>query len=435
MAVAAFALAAVPAFGQAKGGPATGTTGAGSVGGGSTGGIGTAPGSIPGRTPTITTPTNPTNPQNPQNPNAGIPQPIFVSGRVAMEDGGALPEPAVIQTACYGMTHSEGYTDSKGNFALELGANRNVVPDASEYDPSATAPPGMYGGAGAGQLGMGSGMGLGSMGSGSRMGNGMGGAQRYMGCELQAKLAGYRSQTVALTGRQPMDDPNVGTILLHRLGGKEEGQTVSMVSLAAPKDAKKAYEKGMDALRKRKFADAQKNFEKAVEAYPDYAAVWYQLGQLRAAANQADIARASFQKAIQADPKFVPPYISMSLLDVQAKRWQDVADVTDKAVRLDPFDYPQAYLFNSVANYNLRNLPAAEKSALQAERLDTRKQFPTVQHLLGLILADRKDWEGAAQHFKDYLKMAPAASDAETVRSQLAQVEKIQQQLASTRDK
>ena len=89
---------------------------------------------------------------------------------------------------------------------------------------------------------------------------------------------------------------------------------------------------------------------------------------------------------------------------------------------------------NSVANFNLRNLEAAEKSALQAERLDTRNQFPKVRHLLGLIMADRKDWAGAAQRFAEYLKLAPQAADADAVRRQLAQVRKIQEQLASAKD-
>ena len=137
---------------------------------------------------------------------------------------------------------------------------------------------------------------------------------------------------------------------------------------------------------------------------------------------------------MKADPKFVLPYLSLSLLEMQAKRWQKLADVTETTVKLDPFDYPQAYFFNSVANFNLRNLEAAEKSALQAERLDTRHQFPKVNHLLGLIMADRKDWGGAAQRFKEYLKWAPKATDADAVRAQLAQVEKIQAQVASAKD-
>jgi hypothetical protein len=87
-----------------------------------------------------------------------------------------------------------------------------------------------------------------------------------------------------------------------------------------------------------------------------------------------------------------------------------------------------------VANFNLRNLEAAEKSALEAERLDTRHQFPKVSHLLGLISAERKDWPAAARRFKDYLRLAPTASDADAVRNQLSQVEKIQEQTAAAKE-
>ena len=35
-----------------------------------------------------------------------------------------------------------------------------------------------------------------------------------------------------------------------------------------------------EALRKSKIADAQKNLEKAVELYPQYASAWYELGRI-----------------------------------------------------------------------------------------------------------------------------------------------------------
>src|SRR5438270_878992 len=72
--------------------------------------------------------------------------------------------------------------------------------------------------------------------------------QRLLDCELRARLAGYRSQSLSLANHRPMDPPDVGTILLHRMGASE-GTTVSMASLAAPKDAKKAFDKGMEALK------------------------------------------------------------------------------------------------------------------------------------------------------------------------------------------
>jgi tetratricopeptide (TPR) repeat protein len=272
-----------------------------------------------------------------------------------------------------------------------------------------------------------------SGGAGGASGGGMDPERRYMACDLQARLVGYRSQQVSLSGRRPMDDPNVGVILLHRMGSSEEGQTVSMVSLAAPKDAKRAYEKGLDAIKRKKWAEAQQSFEKAVEAYPRYATAWFELGLLQMGESKPDMARSYFERALECDAKFVKPYLQLAVLDMNEKRWQDAADVTEKTIKLDPFSYPQAHFFNAVANFNLHNLEEAEKSGLDTERLDTRHLFPKVYHLLGLIQAKRQDYEGAAQRFKLYLKYDPKAEDAATVRSQIEAMEKVTAQ-AKDRD-
>src|SRR5690242_16169502 len=104
-AVAAFSLGVLvfPAFSQSKGGSGTSTP----TGTGTTGTPTTAPTTVTRPTTTNTTPTTP-------QPTVNIPQPIFISGRVTMEDGTAPPETAVIQTVCNGVPHSEGYTDAKG---------------------------------------------------------------------------------------------------------------------------------------------------------------------------------------------------------------------------------------------------------------------------------------------------------------------------------
>jgi tetratricopeptide (TPR) repeat protein len=402
--------------GQGTGGttapPTTGT-------GGSTGNIGGG-GATTGRTPLPSSTTTSTSPTTTPS-TANIPQPIFVSGRVMVEDGTPPPEPAVIETVCNSSAHAEGYTDSKGYFSIELGSRNSVIQDASEFSSRSSL----------------NSMGMGGSGNGATSGA-MGGSsaqeRKYMGCDLQAKLGGYRSQTVSLAGRRSMDNPDVGTILLHRNGPAEEGKTISAVSLAAPKDAKKAYDKGLEAIKKRKFEDAQINLEKAVEAYPRYAAAWYELGLLQVGQGKVDMARSYFDKALECDPKFVQPLLQISILELQASKWRSLADVTDRLVKLDPFDYPQAFFFNSVANYNLRNFEAAEKSAVAAERLDTRHTMPKVSHILGMLLAMRKDYAGAAEHFKAYLKFAPAGEDAAKVRSQLAEVEKITAASAATKE-
>ena len=68
-----------------------------------------------------------------------------------------------------------------------------------------------------------------------------------------------------------------------------------------------------------------------------------------------------------------------------------------------------------MANYNLRNLEAAEKSAREAQKLDTQHRIPKIDHLLGVILAQRRDYTGAAVQMKSYLKFAPGATDDESL--------------------
>jgi hypothetical protein len=94
-------------------------------------------------------------------------------------------------------------------------------------------------------------------------------------------------------------------------------------------------------------------------------------------------------------------------------------------LQLDSFDYPQAFFFNAVANYNLKHAEAAEKSARSAEKLDTRHQFPQIARLLGAILSERHRYAESADEFRNYLLLAPRAADAPAVRKQLEDMEKL----------
>ena len=202
-----------------------------------------------------------------------------------------------------------------------------------------------------------------------------------------------------------------------------ERDVVSITSLNAPKEAKKAYEKGLKAMRKRKWNAGQKEFQKAVEIYPQYAAAWFELGKALEEQNKLDEARKAHGRALTADAKLVKPYIQLAGIAARQRKWQEVADTTGRALKLNPIDFPGAYFYNAVASYNLKNLQAAEKSAREALRLDTQHSFPKIDHLLGVILVRKGDLSGAAQHLKHYLELVPDASDAPVVRQQLAKVE------------
>jgi tetratricopeptide (TPR) repeat protein len=412
-------LTAFTAFAQEQGPPAEppgggGGAGAGAnipPGGGGGGGFpSNTPGNVPGNTGRFPGDNRNQTPFPDQNRQQfpEMQRPIFLSGKVTMEDGSPPPESVVIERVCNGIHRAEDHTDSKGRFSIQLGQNRGLMQDASVS--SATDGFGTPG------------LGTQSRGAGGPMGGGIS-ERDLMGCELRASLPGYQSSIVNLSGRRVMDNPDVGTIFLKKLGNVE-GTTISITSQLAPKDARKAYEKGRELASKKRIADARKEFEKAVAVYPKYAVAWNDLGLIMLAQSEKDKARDAFAKALEADNKFIKPYLQLALLSAGEQKWQDVADTTGRIIRLNPVDFPEAFFYNAVANYNLQKFDDAEKSAAEAVKLDLRHRLPKAQHVLGVLMAMREDFQGAAENMRGYLKYAPQATDADMVKNQLTEIEK-----------
>jgi tetratricopeptide (TPR) repeat protein len=386
--IAVSSIAALSIYGQGRGGSTGSSTGSSTGGGASAGTVTT-----PGRGTTSNLPTNPsTFPTD-------APRPILITGKVVLDDGTPPPTGILIERICAAQRpHPEGYTDSKGHFTITLGQEMGVMPDASETASRSSFP-------------------------GSNPLNGGVTESSLNSCELRAMLPGYRSETISLAGKRYMGESEVGTMILHRMANVE-GLTISATSVGAPKDAKKAYEHGMDAIKKNKVDDAQKDFEKAVDVYPKYAAAWFELGRLYQRRDHYDQAKEAYNKSIAADSKYVNPYEGMYILAFREQKWQDVADLTEKVIRMNPYDFPSAFYYNGLANLQLQKWDAAEKSAREAVKLDTHHENPRTNYILGIALANKHDFEAAAECLRTYLKDAPDAKDANNVRQQLASLEK-----------
>lgn len=357
----------------------------------------TGTGGVPGLPPGASTDGTP-------NTNANHdPPPIRVSGRVMLDDGRAPTSSVVIESVCNGTSHSEGLTDGSGYFSVQLGQTMEVTGGASETtgDFNQTIP------------------------HTSSLGRGFGTANRFANCDLRARLGGYRSQSINLANRGPMDNPDVGVILIHRIGESDQASIVTATTLRAPKAARKALKKGMDLAKKNKPEEAIASLQEAVRMDPEFAFAWSELGKLQMENGHAGEAHQSLESAAKAEPRWPEPYLHLALLAVRSDNWKEAAEVTDRVLQLDSFDYPQAFFCNAVANYNLKHPEAAEKSARSAEKLDTRHQFPQIARLLGAILAERHRYAEAADEFRNYLMLAPRAADAPAVRKQLDDMEKL----------
>lgn len=302
-------------------------------------------------------------------------------GKVALEGEPLLWNPIVISVICNGETAYNTATDAKGVFGIIL------APTATEPDAKRLM------------------------------------ETKFEGCTVQANFTGFHSSSITITQHHLRDEPDLGTITLSRAGGRAGATALSTTIETAPVAAVKAFDKARTELMDQKADKAQRDLEKAVQAYPAFAEAWYQLGIMQKAQNSGD-ARGSFTKAVSADPQFVLPYEQLAALDAQGQKWQDVLDDTNHALSLDPGGTIKTWYFNALANFQLGKTGAAESAALKALIMDPTHTVPNVEQLVAVILAKKGDYSGALSHLHNCLTYMPAGANADMVKEQIAVLEK-----------
>lgn len=311
----------------------------------------------------------------------------YVSGHVAFEDGSVPNQRVVIESSCHGSIRQETTADKSGGFAFTVGkGSGDIMLDSTNQIDRA--------------------------GGGTATSN-------AMECSILAALAGYTSDAIYL-GSLETTKVDIGTIVLHKAAA---GTNASATSQKAPKDAVKAFDKGKDAVKNKKWDDAVKNYQKAVELYPEYAQAWYELGTAQVESKQLDEAHKSFEASVKADDKFLPPYTALASLEAMKQNWKGLVEITDQVIRLAPNGSPQIYFYNAAGQFRLQNPDAAEKSAREGLRLDAQHAQPKLYQVLASVLAVRGDLKGAAEQLRQYLQFAPTAPDAAAMKAQIAEME------------
>jgi hypothetical protein len=362
----------------------------------------------------------PSRPTAPTSTTPGSTQPgedfvMFLRGRVAIHDGGSIPNDVLIERVCNNRVRQNVFASLQGDFSMQLGSRTDSFPEASA---DSTSPSGV-----------------------SSKSSDMGIPRRELtNCELRVSASGFRSSVVNLLDVDNFgSNVDVGVIVVRR-ATKVEGTTISATPYKAPTDARKAYEKGLDAERRGKLADAQKYFDTAVQLYPSFTNAWFQLGRVFQKEKQNDAAREAYTHATTIDTKYLPPYLFLAEMAFEAANWTEVlkftghlldldplnqGEVTAYVMDLDPLNYAEAYFYNALANYNLNKIEAAEKSALKAEHFDLRTHFPQLHLLLAEIFARKNKYDLAIAELQIYLALAPQADDAAQQRETLAKLEKL----------
>ena len=307
---------------------------------------------------------------------------MHFTGKVKVEDAPFPWDPIPVVVTCNGAVRYRTDTDAKGNFVIQdSGRSSEVVPTKSNPQQAS--------------------------------------ASQLIGCDAEASVPGFLSSKLHIANLNIMDNPFIGTIVLHPAPGGASAATPS-----SNKDAMKDYDKARSDWLRNNPNGAEHNLQKAVKADPQFAEAWYQLGKIQQMKNESD-ALGSFQKAVAADPKFVPPYEHIAELTGLQKKWQDVVDATSTALKLDPVGTPQLWYFDAVGNYNLGKTDVAEASARKSIAMDPQHLAPNTEQLLAVILANKGEYAEALAHLKNSLTYMKPGPNTEIIKQQIAQLEKL----------
>jgi tetratricopeptide (TPR) repeat protein len=315
---------------------------------------------------------------------------VFITGKVLTDDGTVSPTNVQIEKVCGDEANPQTYADSRGEFQFQLTANPDPDMVADTVQSSGLA---------------------------SDMS-----VADWNNCELRATAVGFTSGKVSLAGKiAGASVINVGTLFIHHVArsSDDSGSTTTVADLAVPEKAKKDFVKGENSVQKSDWKAAQQNFRKALDRYPRFSAAWAELARTQQQLGDNDAARESFQKALEVNPRLLAAYMGLSGIALQNRRWKDLQDSTDRLLAIDSNAFPQIWLLNAVAKYNLGLVDPAETSILRGLRLDTQHRYPKMEHLFGVILGVKRQYAQAVDHLKAYLRLSPKAPDAAAVQVEL----------------
>jgi len=329
---------------------------------------------------------------------------LTLVGSVLRDDGTPPPFGVTIERDCGSGYKKEGFTDSSGYFSFQVGRGplSNGTPsndrpiDESIWQVAMDrrqAPPPF-------EIGF---------------------------CMLRARVPGYRSSVVRVSGDPGSMKVDVGRIVLSP-DKKAKSAIVSLTGLRVPKEAVKSMDRAKQAMQKGEFARAAENLHTALSIYPQYAEAWYRLGYVDQHRQLFPEAEEAFNKAIAIDSNYAPPYMGLASVAWSRQDWAQMVDWSGRCIKLNPLAFPEAYFLNSVALYRMNMLDAAEEIARKGQQVDVAHRFAKIHLLLAEILFSKKNVSASAQEMRDYLKFARNAPDAEQVRAVLKQREESSRQ-------
>lgn len=233
---------------------------------------------------------------------------------------------------------------------------------------------------------------------------------------------GFETYREQVNMRDGPDQYNVSVLLTPAdKPGQAYVEAPAISDAQAPKEARREYEKAAKAIASRKYGDARKHLQAAVEQYPCYARAQTRLGLVMSEQKNYKDAEAAFRQAVSCDAGYLDAYLELGQLLNAEKRFDEAAPFLEQGLRQAPGNWQFHYL-SGEAQYGMKHYDLAEQQFTRAKSLVSTPQAELDAKLADVYLRENS-FQKAYASMQDYLKAQPDGRLAPRIKVIMKQME------------
>ena len=185
---------------------------------------------------------------------------------------------------------------------------------------------------------------------------------------------------------------------------KEAGETFSKILKKHPNDIQALIWCGKVYYLDNKMSEAEECYRRALKYQPKNSLAIAELARIKSETNRMAEAIADIQKAIDLEPDAAPHWTDLGSYNLQIGRREEARVAFNRAIELVPDSY-FIHIYLAGLNDDLGNKEDAIKHYQKVTELYPQYYF--AYEGLGILLFEKKDWEGSRRAFVNALRYAP----------------------------
>ncbi len=189
-----------------------------------------------------------------------------------------------------------------------------------------------------------------------------------------------------------------------------------------PPAARKEFDKAIEKMDQKNWADAKTHLERAIAIYPKYSLAYNNLALAFLNLNQGEKAVESFRTAAQLDEHLHQANLYLGHFYYDNRDYKQAEPYLRRASEGDPKN-PQILL--ALANAQMQNGEAdlALVNAQKVHSLPDHKKFAFAHLIAAQVLSDRSQNQSAAEEYRQFLREAPDSSMTIRVKDALSKLD------------